>query len=330
MRRFWIMLLTISVVLVIALPAAAKPDRPKPPKPPKAVSIAVSLDAAPVWVHEGADLISYTVTLENKTSNNIEDVAVKLTTTDTGVYQGPVDVWEFPGDAVPGVVPANSSVWLRFYLYVHQFEEAKPCLAIDPDSWPDECALLASAEVLINDVLLTQTTMSTPLMPDPPCKFTYTFSLEPDKVVSDQVPVSDICIWTLPEWPDSATGSVTGVWEITLTPTHDPDKPNRPIGASVSVRDGVPGNWCTLAIGTSSTFGGRWRVGDDPIVGEVYLPGKENLGPLGLDDGVCLGGGAGGDYFAVGNPDSFYLSANGLISVKWIREVPPSSRADEP
>jgi hypothetical protein len=31
---------------------------------------------------------------------------------------------------------------------------------------------------------------------------------------------------------------------------------------------------------------------------------------------MCLHGGAGGDYFAVGNPDSFYLSANGDVTVQ--------------
>jgi len=123
----------------------------------------------------------------------------------------------------------------------------------------------------------------------------------------------------------------TGVWQITLTPTAPANKPNRPIGASVSVRDGVPGNWCTLAIGTSSTFGGRWKAGDADIVGSVYLPGDENLPTklgdedyptLGLDEGMCLGGGAGGNYFKVGNPKSFYLATNGTVAVEWKGETP--------
>ncbi len=62
--------------------------------------------------------------------------------------------------------------------------------------------------------------------------------------------------------------------------------------------------------------------GDDDIVGPVYLSGDEDYSELGLADGVCLGGGAGGDYFEVGNPKSFYLAADGTVTVKWIRELP--------
>lgn len=75
------------------------------------------------------------------------------------------------------------------------------------------------------------------------------------------------------------------------------------------------------SIGTSSTFGKQqWKVGDGDIVGQVYLPGDEHL--PGLADGMCLGGGAGGDYFEVGSPKSFYLAADGTVTVKWIRETP--------
>ncbi len=305
MKRFWMMLLTISVVLVIALPAGvAKPG--KGPKPPKAVPIAVSLYVNPMWVHEGADLIKYTVMLQNKTSNDITGVAVKLTT-DTGVHLGPVDEWEFPAGAEDGVVPANSSVGLNFDLNVHQFAEAEPCLTESQD----ECALLATAEVLIDGELLTQVTMSTPLIPYPSCGFEYT------NFVSDVVTVSDICIWTL---PPNGKLTKTGVWEITLYPVI-PEKPKRNFTASVSVRDHVPGNWCSLAVDASWGFGERWPfVG--PIVGEVYLPGNENLPTLGLGDGVCLAGGAGGDYFAVGNPDSFYLRTNGDVTVQWLGQNP--------
>jgi hypothetical protein len=55
----------------------------------------------------------------------------------------------------------------------------------------------------------------------------------------------------------------------------------------------------------------------------VYLPGDENYSRLGLADGMCLGGGAGGDYFAVGNPKAFYLRADGDVTVKWLSKFPP-------
>ncbi len=103
-RTTMIVALALFALVAATVPAGAvKPDRP--PKPPKAVRIAVSLDANPMWVHEGRDLISYTVTLENKTSNEIENVAVKLTTTDLTEYPLPVDDWDFPVGAAP--------VWFR-------------------------------------------------------------------------------------------------------------------------------------------------------------------------------------------------------------------------
>lgn len=278
MKRFWMMLLTISVVLVIALPAGvAKPG--KGPKPPKAVPIAVSLDANPVWVHEGADLISYTVTLENKTSTDIDGIRVDLS-----AAKLTIEIWT-------GSIGPNESVALDGgSRSVEDFAEFDDCFV------GDECPLPASAEVFIGEDLLTQVTMSTPLMPYLPCNF-----------IED--PVDGVCIWTPPQ---------TGVWKITLAPTP-PDNPKRAISAGVTVRDGVPGNWCTLA-DPDSTFTGKWREGDGAVFGWVYLPGAENVPAL--DDGMCLHGGAGGEYFAVGNPDSFYLSANGVVTVQWKRLLP--------
>ena len=147
------MLLAIAMALVIALPAGAgKPVKPpKPPKPPTSVPIAVSMDAQPVWAHEGSDLIRYTVTLENKTSEAISGVAVRFTTTDSTIHEESSSYWDSTEEDDDGLVPANSSVWMGFDLYVHQFQEAAPCLnGDDPQAWPDECALLATAEVLID------------------------------------------------------------------------------------------------------------------------------------------------------------------------------------
>jgi len=309
--------MTVAMLLVIALPATAK--KPDKPKPPRAVPIAVGIDAEPMWVHEDADLISYTVTLENKTSNDYEKVAVEFTTTATGEYEDPVDNWDFPTDVDDGVVPANSSVWLKFSLNVNQFAEAVGCAV------GDECALLATAAVYINGNLLTQATMSTPLMPYPACGFEY----DEDLVQTNEVlvPVEaddpDLCIWTPLK---------TGVWKITLAPTP-PDKQKGPVSAVVAVRDGVPGNWCTLLDSdnahldpdSETTFTRKWREADGDVFGWVYLPGAENEGEdndPNLADGMCLHGGAGGDYFQVGNPDSFYLRANGTVTTEWVGSTP--------
>lgn len=57
MKKTWIILLIVAVALALAMPAAGKG------KP----NIAVDLDAAPIWVHEADDEISYEVSVQNKT-----------------------------------------------------------------------------------------------------------------------------------------------------------------------------------------------------------------------------------------------------------------------
>ncbi len=297
MKRIGVVLLVMAMGLVIASPAgAAKPIKPdKPDKGPNPSLVAVSLSAEPVWVHEGADVIRYTVTVENKTNDTMNVVTVEFTaanTTDTATV----------GDISPDQIKESA-----FTRTMSEFDESISC------GYGDECPLPATATVFVNGSVLTQATMSTPLMPYPSCGFEYGFVN--DDFVSNSVLVSDMCIWTLP-----IDGDRTGVWEITLYPTL-PDKPKRNLTAGVSVRDHVPGNWCPLAVDASWGFGERWPF-DVPIIGEVYLPGDEDSSGQDLGNGVCLAGGAGGDYFAVGNPDSFYLRANGDVTVRWDRPRP--------
>jgi hypothetical protein len=158
-----------------------------------------------------------------------------------------------------------------------------------------------------------------PLIPIPACGFEYDLAYP---YASDQVLVSDICIWTLPKVDGVAK---TGVWEITLEPIL-PKNTKRPLDAWADVRDGVPGNWCTMEIGTGSRVSDRWKApypDDLSVTGPVYLPGEEDFADLGLADGMCLGGGAGGEYIEVGNPDSFYLrTSGGRVEVQWVRDTP--------
>ena len=268
MKRFWVMLLAIAVALVIALPAGAKPGKPKPPR---SAPVAVYLDADPIWVHEGTDVIQYAVTVQNKTGTTIEDATVEFTAA------GEKEIWG------PGPIPSYGNVtWVPPERTVSEFgETAATC--------GEECELPVTVTVLRGTDLLTQETMSTPLMPYPPCGF----GDEP----SGHALVSEVCIWTPPR---------TGGWRVSLYPTP-PANANRPIHAGVTVRDHVPGNWCILPDNAGGgVFGDLWKTDDDPITGEVYLP----------SNGECLGGGAGGESIEpVGNPTSFYLVAHGLVSV---------------
>jgi len=331
MRRFWIMLLAIATALVIALPAGAvKP--PRPPKPPTAAPIAVFIDAEPVWTHEADDIVKYHITLENKTNELIDDITIRFTAATPTVIVENVQV------------PANDNFGKGFWRTVSEYEEAAPCLKdVDPAA---ECGLIAKVEVLIDDVVITQTEMSTLLDPEPACGFDYQWIGDGEDAVLTGTrvePVNDLCIWTLPE--DGET-TKTGVWEITLRPTLPDPETRKPLGAWMDVRDGVPGNWCTLAIDDSWGFSDRWKAPyppDPTLRGHVYLPGDENLPvdpedpehpTLGLDNGMCISGGAGGDYFEVGNPKSFYLRADGdvpvTVTVKWVSEIPPPTPDETP
>lgn len=64
-------------------------------------------------------------------------------------------------------------------------------------------------------------------------------------------------------------------------------------GPSATVRDGVPGNWCSFGSSDTYQLGSDWYVDD-----YMEFPA----------DGVCLGGGAGGDTIDVRNHTIFYLA----------------------
>jgi hypothetical protein len=300
MKRFWTVLLVVAVAVVMALPAGAKkptnPDKPGPPAP-----LAISIGAQPMWVHEDDDLLRYTVTLENTTGTDISPVAVEFTAAGTSDERN------------VGTVTANDTVTEEFSRLVSEFPETETC---EDD---DECPLTAVAAVFIGSALITQAETSTPLIPIPACGFSNNYD---ENFASGPVLVSDICVWTL---PNNEEVTKSGVWEITLWPTL-PENTKKPFGAWADVRDGVPGNWCTMKIGTSSGFGDRWKAPypvDLSVTGQVYLPGDENIAGLGLADGMCLGGGAGGGYFEVGNPDSFYLrTGGGQVEVQWVQDIP--------
>jgi hypothetical protein len=114
----------------------------------------------------------------------------------------------------------------------------------------------------------------------------------------DELIGGEVCIWTV----DPET---RGEWTVSVTP--DP-LPTRPARLMVSVRDGVPGNWCKVPdVPDTGVVIDRWLPGDGAFDLQVYVPGSDALALPFLDDGQCYSGGAGGDYFVVGNPDSFYL-----------------------
>jgi hypothetical protein len=159
------------------------------------------------------------------------------------------------------------------------------------------CDLISQVAVQYPDgdvIAVAEAETSTPINPVDECVFE-------DKEGNPVVTKSGLCIWK-PEPTD------TGLWTLSAVPEPAPTRPTR---VMMTMRDGVPGNWCTLEDGSGGGIQDRLK-GSEPIVLNVYLP----------DDGVCLLAGLGGCtgddcYFAVGNPKSFYLytTFDGFITV---------------
>ena len=194
------------------------------------------------------------------------------------------------------------------------FPEADNC------DFGDECPLVATATVKVNGVVATQAEVSTPLMPDPLCGFEFYYDAA-DDFVSDPVEVSDLCIWTLPGGrrclEDRGMGDHAGP-----NATQKPEATDQRIGDGSRRRPGqlVPTRHRT-PLGHQRTMDRRRRP--FPPARRICR-GMKTFWDSASPKGCCINGGAGGDYFAVGNPKSFYLAANGTVTVKWIEETPES------
>jgi hypothetical protein len=259
MRRFWFLLLAVTVILVIALPAGAG----KPPKTPPAAPVAATLEGNPMWVHEAGDVISYSVTVENKTRSEIVvEIAYPDGTTQVTIQpKVPVSFPNLFSDEVT-------------------HNDIDSCLADE-----DFCDLFA--EVTLRhpdggDVIVVAET-STLVDPVDECVFE-------DGDGNPAVTEAGLCIWK---------PTTLGEWQLAAVPEP---VPTRPTNLMMTMRDAVPGNWCTLEDGTGGAVQERWLKSSESVVLDVYLP----------ENGVCLLGGHGmctepDCYFAVGNPASFYL-----------------------
>lgn len=105
-----------------------------------------------------------------------------------------------------------------------------------------------------------------------------------------------------------------GYWKLTLTLTPTSDvgrKPAKPLSVSMTMRDGVPGNWCSVSdpetgdlLEGTAVAQTQWRAADGDPALELYVEFPA--------DGVCLQGGAGGETIGVNNPNIFFLAAWGF------------------
>jgi hypothetical protein len=255
MKRSGIIVVTLLTALAVAVPAYAK----RTPTTP----IDVAFEASPMWVHEAADVVTFTMEITNK-SNDPIDLTI-----------------DYANGTFDTTVPARGSFGPAD-LYTVDVGEAigdADVLGVATVSW-DSGSVEAVAASTVD--------------PTPPCDFSYTGEGPGGLIGTASLDIEFACIWTPPE---------NGTWRVAMLPAA-----KRPTGASWTVRDHVPGNWCGSAAA-------RWRPGDGPVTGTVYLPGPEGL----HGDGVCYDGGIGGaGWFPIGNPDSFYLVADDEVTVTWL------------
>jgi hypothetical protein len=106
--------------------------------------------------------------------------------------------------------------------------------------------------------------------------------------------IPGVCIWTPTDHGD---------WTVSVLPDA-----NRPTNVQITLRDHVPGNWCPSGIRA------KWRPGEEPVTTTFTIPDWEVPGYR-LGDPVCPYGGAGGDFFGVGTPSSFFLAVSGMVTV---------------
>jgi len=240
---------------------------PKPPKPTTSAPIAVYLDAGPIWVHEVGDVIWHTVTIQNKTTDGVTAHIA------------------YPGGSKTNIEIGPSGVKTIENLFSYEVTDGDITMAED---------IIAEVTVSYGDgdafvVAATSTTVY-------PAELCGTVAEDGTTVWPATVTAGEVCIWKPPS---------SGKWTVWVTPD---DPVSRPTRMMVSVRDGVPGNWCTNPdVVDSGVVFRRLMPGDSVFTLQVLLPGSEGQALAGLEDGQCFSGGAGGEYFAVGNPSSFYL-----------------------
>jgi hypothetical protein len=119
-----------------------------------------------------------------------------------------------------------------------------------------------------------------------------------------------VCIWK---------PALHGDWTFEVTPAA-PGK--KPVTIIMNLRDHVPGNWCPFS--PDQVRG--WRGTPETLTFELNGNPVEDFGIPAIPvpwhgEAICPNGGAGGDFFSVGTPGSFYLATYDNYQVK---TIPPS------
>jgi hypothetical protein len=264
-RRIGIVLAVALLVAGLAAPASAK--RPGVPGPPSGTDLDVTVQPSSgfMWANSVGDEIQFDISVTNTSRGplsgisvyfaSVHDPANKKTLIDD-LDLGNNELWSTPSDD-PYRVTVDDPLTEHL-----GFENLEPMQT----TYVNVGTVTATDGTVTDsdDAIMTVHRVEPCPGPESDGSFVFTTDLQ-----------YEVCSF-----------SGTGSWTLTTLPA----KPIRgkQIPPSATVRDGVPGNWCTV-----ETY-----VDGNTVIDTLYLP----------DDGVCLGGGAGGDTIPVRNRDLFYLA----------------------
>lgn len=291
-RKLGFLLAVALLALSLAAPAAArKGGYPGPPS--------------------GSDL-EVTVTVDNFAwANSVEDeIPFEITVTNTGSDPLTVDSVTFGGDeqlVTSGLAPygpfelGKNLSWTETYVYTVTGDDLENVLL-------QESSELVAGTVTVNGDLdesaLATTTATSPIGRCWPNGEEFSLAEQADYTVCSA------------RFEEAAS-----YWMITATGPTSKGKGNRRSGyAILTMRDGVPGNWCTVI---PTEDGGVYEASqtgwETTIDGQNQLTRFMFFPPFtpndGVPDGTCLGGGAGGDTITTRNGVNhlFYLAYRGAV-----------------
>jgi hypothetical protein len=278
MKRTLILIVAMLVLVAMAVPAGARPGKGK------SSPLEVTVDTDHFWANVAGDVIVWSVFATNKGRSPLEPVTVCESDLDSYACTGPALELD-SGDANDNGALDPGETWQ--YEYSYTVTEAEAVQELD--------AITKTVTVTAGDHTAS-TTMSVDTKWLNGCDFVG------DTLTFDETNPADAmgpCYY----------GFEKGYLKLALTPTGDVG--GKPLSLSMTMRDGVPGNWCSVRdpetgdiLGGSAVARTQWRAGDPPLKLYVEFPA----------DGVCLQGGAGGETIAVNNPNIFFLAAWGFSS----------------
>lgn len=267
-------LIAVAVLIVsLAAPAAAK--KGGNPGPPSGTGLEVTVEPSGVfmWANSVGDEILFDITVTNTSGDSLSPVTVVFNDLENDIELATFDL-------------GRNQSWTMEYPYTVEGSISADGNTGDFHGAPIDTqteVMIGTVSAAVNgEVLDSAPAVMTayPVQPCPPAAEDGSFTWGPNS--EDYT----VCALTPP---------TPSYWTMT-TELPKPKKGNGPISPAVTARDGVPGNWCH-----HDTDGELPQdVSEDrlAITDRVFFPA----------DGVCLGGGAGGDTIPVRNHDTFYLA----------------------